>query len=118
MVSLDWEQVVIDAADPDALGNWWALALDWVVVGDDLEEMEIRSDPDRTPGLLFIRVPEMKAGKNRLHFDFRPVDQAGEVARLEALGATRIDIAQGEQTWVVMADPEGNEFCILRPIPQ
>jgi hypothetical protein len=53
--------------------------------------------------------------KNRLHFDFRPDDQAFEVARLEALGATRVDVGQGaESTWVVLADPEGNEFCVLR----
>lgn len=52
--------------------------------------------------------------KNRLHFDLRPDDQAAEVARVEALGARKVDIGQGNQTWIVMADPEGNEFCILR----
>ena len=62
-----------------------------------------------------LRVPEEKAVKNRLHLDLRPKDQAAEVARLEALGARRVDIGQGtDKTWVVMADPEGNEFCVLR----
>src|SRR5262249_26254455 len=70
------------------------------------------------PDLLFGRVPEEKAGKNRLHLDLRPDDQAAEVSRLEALGARRVDIGQGtDVSWVVMADPDGNEFCVLRPRP-
>jgi len=67
------------------------------------------------PDLLFLRVAELKSGKNRLHLDLRPVDQAAEVARLERLGALRADVGQGpEVTWVVLADPDGNEFCVLR----
>jgi len=67
--------------------------------------------------LLFLRVPEEKAGKNRLHLDLRPRNQAAEVARLEELGAHRTDVGQGSQaTWVVMSDPDGNEFCVLRPL--
>ncbi len=114
-MSLEWEQVIIDAVDPEALGAWWAEALGWVVLSTDPDECEIRSHPDRTPGLLFVPIREGKTVKNRLHLDFRPDDREAEVSRLEALGATRIDIGQGEQTWVVMADPEGNEFCVLRP---
>ncbi|OSZ59378.1 glyoxalase [Streptomyces pharetrae CZA14] len=113
-MSLVWEQVVVDAADPAALGRWWARALGWTVVNDDAEEFEIRPAPDRLPGLLFIRVPEDKAVKNRLHLDFRPADQRAEVDRLLGLGARHADVGQGEQTWVVLADPEGNEFCVLR----
>ncbi len=115
-VSLEWEQVIVDAADPGALGRWWARALGWVVVNDDPEEFEIRPAPDRTPGLLFSRVPEHKTLKNRLHLDFRPEDQQAEVARLLGLGATHADVGQGDETWVVLADPEGNEFCVLRAV--
>jgi Glyoxalase-like domain len=104
----------MDARDPVSLGRWWAEALGWVVVNDDVEEFEIRPEPDRTPGLLFELVPETKTGKNRLHLDFRPTDQDAEVERLLSLGATRADIGQGDVSWVVLADPEGNEFCILR----
>ena len=65
--------------------------------------------------ILFIQVPEDKAVKNRLHLDLRPDDQAAEVARFEQLGARHVDVGQTpEHTWVVLADPEGNEFCILR----
>jgi hypothetical protein len=64
----------------------------------------------------FFRVPEGKAVKNRLHLDLRPEDQAAEVDRLLALGARKVDIGQGSPTWVVLADPEGNEFCILRAL--
>ena len=64
-----------------------------------------------------MRVPEDKAVKNRLHLDLRPLDQAAEVARLEGLGARRIDIGQRDTSWVVMADPDGNEFCVLRALP-
>jgi hypothetical protein len=112
-MTLEWEQVIVDAADPGALGRWWATALEWVVVNDEPEEFEIRPAPDRLPGLLFVRVPEPKRLKNRLHFDFRPDDRDAAVARLLDLGATRADIGQGEQSWVVLSDPEGNEFCVL-----
>jgi hypothetical protein len=84
-----------------------------VVVNDHPEEFEIRPAPDQVPGLLFVPVPERKTLKNRLHLDFRPEDQQAEVARLLELGATHAEIGQGDETWVVLADPEGNEFCVL-----
>jgi hypothetical protein len=113
-VSLEWEQTNVDAKDPASLGRWWQQALRWVVVNDDPDEFEIRPASDRLPGLLFVAVPESKTVKNRIHLDFRPDDQDLEVDRLLALGASRVDVGQGEQTWVVLADPEGNEFCVLR----
>jgi hypothetical protein len=112
-MGLEWEQTIVDARDPVALGRWWREALGWVVVNDDPEEFEIRPAPDQVPGLLFVSVLEPKEVKNRLHLDFRPDDRDGEVERMLALGASRADIGQGEQSWVVLADPEGNEFCIL-----
>ncbi|GAA0659054.1 VOC family protein [Kitasatospora atroaurantiaca] len=112
-MGLEWEQVVVDAADPAALGRWWAGALGWAVVNDADDEFEIRPAPDRLPGIVFVPVPEAKKLKNRLHLDFRPDSQAAEVERLLALGARRADVGQGRQTWVVLADPEGNEFCVL-----
>ena len=114
-MTLEWEQTIVASRDPAALGRWWQEALEWVIVNDDPEEFEIRPEPDRLPGLLFVAVPEPKTQKNRLHFDFRPDDQDREVARLLALGASRADVGQGDQPWVVLADPEGNEFCILSP---
>jgi Glyoxalase-like domain len=113
-MALEWEQVIVNAADPGALGRWWATALEWVVVDDDPEAFEIRPERERLPGLLFVRVPEPKTIKNRLHLDFRPDDQDAAVARLLDLGATHADVGQGEQPWVVLSDPEGNEFCVLR----
>lgn len=112
-MALEWEQTTIDSHDPGALGRWWHRALGWVVVHDDPQEFEIRSSPDRLPGLLFVSVPERKSIKNRLHLDFRPDDRDAEVERLIGLGATRVDIGQGERSWVVLTDPEGNEFCVL-----
>ena len=113
-MTLEGEQIIVDSDDPEALGRWWREALDWVVVNDDPAEYEIRPEPDRMPGMLFVRVPEKKTLKNRLHLDFRPHDQAAEVARLLELGATRADIGQADDVyWVVLADPEGNEFCVL-----
>ncbi len=112
-MSLEWEQTIVDANVPASLGSWWREALGWVIVNEDPEEFEIRPAADRFPGLLFVRVDEAKATKNRHHLDFRPDDQAREVTRLLNLGASRLDIGQGRQTWVVLADPEGNEFCIL-----
>ncbi|MBV2353031.1 VOC family protein [Streptomyces sp. J2-1] len=112
-MTLEWEQVIVDAADPEGLGRWWAGALGWVVVNDEPDEFEIRPAPDRLPGLLFVRGTLPKTEKNRLHLDFRPDDRNAEVGRLLALGARHADIGQGEQPWVVLADPEGNEFCVL-----
>ena len=112
-MGLEWEQVIVDATDPGELGRWWQQALDWVVVNDDPGEFEIRPTAVQLPGLLFVSVPEQRTVKNRLHLDFRPDDQAAEVDRLVELGATRADIGQGAQPWVVLRDPEGNEFCVL-----
>jgi len=113
-VSLQWEQVVIDAADPVALGQWWAAALGWVVVNDDPNAFEIQREPDQLPGMIFLPVGDAKpSSKNRLHLDFRPDNQEFEVERLTGLGARRVEIGQGDVSWVVLADPEDNEFCVL-----
>jgi hypothetical protein len=115
-MALEWEQVIVDSGDPVALGRWWAEALGWVVVDESPDEIEIRPEHDRLPGLLFGSTPDAKTVKNRLHLDFRPDDQEAEVARLLALGARHADVGQsGEEPWVVLADPEGNEFCVLAP---
>ncbi len=103
------------------LGAWWAEALGWRVTfeADDevvLEPPEGSPEDGVAPDLLFLKVPEAKTVKNRIHLDLRPDDQDAEVARLEGLGATRVDIGQGEVSWVVMADPAGNEFCVLSPL--
>lgn len=112
-MSLEWEQVIVHSVDPVALGQWWAKALGWVVVYASDDEFEIRPEPDRLPGLDFVRIGEDKKVKGRLHLDFRPEDQAAEVARLVAHGAQRADVGQPDQSWVVLTDPEGNEFCVL-----
>ncbi|MCS5734294.1 VOC family protein [Herbiconiux daphne] len=126
-MSLRWEQVVVDSRDPLALATWWSEALNWPITyqsepgdadepGGDVEiEIEIAPDAATHPSLLFIAVPEQKSVKNRLHLDFIPDDQAAEVERLLAMGASRADVGQGDDvTWVVLTDPEGNEFCVLR----
>ena len=125
-MTLVWEQVIVDSADPIALGRWWAEALGWMIVDEDVDDpdgpfLEIRPTPDQLPGLLFGASSDAKTTKNRLHLDFRPDDHDAEVERFLALGATRADVGQtGAEPWVVLADPEGNEFCILssrRPAP-
>ncbi|MFI5779308.1 VOC family protein [Nocardia sp. NPDC051570] len=71
------------------------------------------------PNMMFVRVPDPKSGKNRLHFDICPIDsdQETELNRLQALGAARVDVGQGDgRAWVVLADPEGNEFCLSRSL--
>ncbi|MEU1516301.1 VOC family protein [Streptomyces sp. NPDC005811] len=112
-MTLEWEQVIVDCHDPVALGRWWADALGWAVVNNAPDEYEIRPAPDRLPGLLFVPVSESKQVKNRLHLDFRPLDQRAEVSRLLSMGARHADVGQGEQPWVTLTDPEGNEFCVL-----
>lgn len=83
-------------------------------MNDEATEFEIRPAADRLPGLIFVPVAEAKVVKNRLHLDFRPDDQVAEVQRLIEMGASRVNVGQREETWVVLADPEGNEFCVLR----
>jgi hypothetical protein len=128
-MSIRWYSVVVDCHDIKAQSRWWAEALDWRIVFESEDEVgvvpphaldETRDIPlaEQGPGLVFLHVPEGKAVKNRLHIDLAPPpdgDQEAEVRRLEALGATRVDVGQdpATATWVVMADPEGNEFCVL-----
>jgi predicted enzyme related to lactoylglutathione lyase len=112
----------VDARNPKALAQFWAEALGWQV-GEGVNDVEVwiereLNDPNKTgfPDILFLKNSDRKQGKNRLHLDLRPDDQAAEVARLEKLGAKQIDIGQSAEptcTWIVMADPEGNEFCVL-----
>jgi catechol 2,3-dioxygenase-like lactoylglutathione lyase family enzyme len=122
-------EVIIDCLDLDRMVAFWSAALGyerahagdgWValrVPGSDISEEGLRSAP-QPPAVALVVVPEAKEGKNRVHVDLTPVDrsQAEEVSRLEDLGAVRIDIGQRDVTWVVMADPEGNEFCVMSEI--
>jgi hypothetical protein len=112
----------IDTPDPSALAAFWEQALGWRRTFNEPDEVCIEPpegsrEDGVVPDLLFLRVPETKAAKNRLHIDLRPEDQTAEVERLEQLGAKRADVGQrGDATWIVMADPQGNEFCVLRPL--
>lgn len=110
--------LTIDCSDPRLLAEFWSQALGWEIDFADAHEIAISAAGDQSdavPDLLFLRVPDAKQVKNRLHLDLRPDDRDAEVARLESLGASRVEIGQvGDESWVVMADPEGNEFCILR----
>jgi len=114
-MAVEWEQVVVAALDPAALGQWWCDVLGWVVVDDTPPVFEIQPQPDQFPGMMFLPVGDAKESKNRLHIDLRPDDQAAEVERITAMGASRVDVGQGDVSWVVLADPEGNEFCVLQP---
>jgi hypothetical protein len=120
-MSLTIQCVAVDCHDPGPLATFWAEALGWRVTYETDDEWVIEpakgSRQDGVvPDLIFLRVPDEKAVKNRLHLDLRPAERDAEVERLVGLGARRVDIGQGEQTWVVLADPEGNEFCVLRAL--
>jgi predicted enzyme related to lactoylglutathione lyase len=112
-------QVVCDANDMAALSGFWSTALGWSVTYEDANEVCIQP-PDGEPGieLIWVPVPEPKTVKNRVHLDLASAsleEQAEIVARFESLGARRVDIGQGDVPFVVLADPEGNEFCVLEP---
>ncbi|MCH0562860.1 MULTISPECIES: VOC family protein [unclassified Streptomyces] len=117
-------ELAIDCADPRALARFWCAVLDYEV--QDEEDGLVTIGPPEVPGggngrgpvppaLTFARVPEGKTVKNRIHLDVSPADreQDEEVRRLLGLGARRADVGRGEESWVVLADPEGNEFCVL-----
>lgn len=109
-----WYSVVVDCRDPRAQAQWWSAVLDLPVIHDTGDELCVAAE-GQMPELTFVLVPEEKAIKNRLHIDLAPDDQDAEVERILGLGATRVDVGQGDQPWVVLADPEGNEFCVLTP---
>lgn len=125
---------MVESTDHRALAHWWATALGWQVwIETDHEAVsvppwagELDELPDRVgatsfhrvpPGMVFVPVDHQKSGKNRLHWDFAPHtsdDRDAEIDRLVGLGATIIDVGQPEEaTWTVLADPGGNEFCVL-----
>lgn len=115
--------VVIDAADPLALARFWAELLDWRVSRVDHPEVDVTPPPDDGSAfdLSFVQVAEPKTRKNRLHLDLSsaaPDQQVVLVERALSLGATRADVGQRNVPWIVLADPEGNEFCVLEPRPE
>jgi hypothetical protein len=111
-------ELVIDCADPARVAEFWARVLDYEVIDRGPQgEVEISGTLNSAPTLVFVPVPESKTVKNRVHIDVNPTgtDQDTELERLLALGARRVDVGQtSDVSWVVLADPEGNEFCLLR----
>ncbi|WP_432129238.1 VOC family protein [Streptomyces sp. bgisy082] len=121
-------ELTVDCHAPERLAAFWCEVLDFTVIDRSEDQVEIGSwvptvedvrARQMPPTLVFIRVPEGKAVKNRLHLDVSPIDRSteDEVIRLLGLGATTVDVGQGPgRSWVVMADPEGNEFDVLRTL--
>ncbi len=129
-MSLKWYTLVIDCHDVAAQARWWAAAMDWQIVYEADDEVVIIPgwvDPQNVgdipweqqgPGMVFVPVREAKTLKNRLHIDLAPhtsQDREAEIQRLLEAGATRVEVGQDTEdvTWTVLADPEGNEFCVL-----
>jgi predicted enzyme related to lactoylglutathione lyase len=110
--------VVVDCADPRGLARFWSEAMDWTLHEATDDHARLRSAGGAGPYLELVRTPGGTTVGNRVHLDLVPYrgdDQAAEVARLQTLGATLADVGQGDVSWVVLADPEGNEFCVLAP---
>ncbi|MEV5901052.1 VOC family protein [Streptomyces sp. NBC_00015] len=110
--------IVIDAHDLSGLARFWAEALGWRILSEREREVVIGADQTAPVGICFMPVSDRKAVKNRLHLDLTaPAEEReAEIERLLALGARRADVGQsGEESWTVLADPEGNEFCVVRP---
>ena len=114
-MAISWFSLDVDARDPAELARWWARVLDYKVAWEEDGYVAIARDDRTHPGLMFNRVVGEKSEKNRLHLDLNPDDHESEVERLLSLGATRVDIGQGEVPWAVLADSEGNEFCVMTP---
>lgn len=114
VVASSWYSIVVDCHNPAALARWWAHVLDYQLIYEAPDEVVVVDRDRASPGLVFVPVPEGKSAKNRVHIDLNPDDQSSEVTRLMELGAKRAEVGQGEgKGWVVLADPEGNEFCVL-----
>lgn len=110
--------ITFDCENPAVPAEFWSKALDWPITIANDEEVVVE-DPNGGADLLFLRNPDKRIVKNRIHLDLRPEDQDAEVKRLEALGAKKIEIGQSadpDTSWVVMEDTEGNLFCVLRAL--
>ena len=110
--------IVVDARDLPTLAHFWAEALRWQILSVRENEVVIGPHESAPVGMCFMPVREAKVVKNRLHLDLTttPDDREAKIERLIALGARRVNIGQtGEESWTVLADPEGNEFCVVRP---
>jgi predicted enzyme related to lactoylglutathione lyase len=110
--------IVIDTHDLPRLARFWTEALGWKVLSEREREIVIGTDENAPVGICFMPVTDEKAVKNRVHLDITTSaeDRDREIERLLALGAQRADIGQtGKESWTVLADPEGNEFCVIRP---
>ncbi|MDH6451106.1 MULTISPECIES: VOC family protein [unclassified Streptomyces] len=110
--------VVVDSVDPRAMARFWGEALDWTLHEVTDEQARLRSGAGVGPYLEFLRTPDVKTVPDRVHLDLLPYagdDKAAEVARLRALGATDLDLGQGDVPWTCLSDPEGHEFCVLAP---
>jgi predicted enzyme related to lactoylglutathione lyase len=121
-VACRFTELVVDCRDQHRLGEFWSAVLGYRISdrsdGPEHFYVELEGPPGAGPSILLLRTADTKTTKNRLHIDVNATDrdQDAEVERVLALGASRVDIGQGEQTWVVLADPEGNEFCVLREV--
>jgi predicted enzyme related to lactoylglutathione lyase len=110
--------IVIDTHDLPGLARFWTQALGWRVLSERDQEIVIGPAENAPVGICFMPVTDVKTVKNRVHLDLTTsvVDRDAEISRLLTLGARRVDIGQtGQESWTVLADPEGNEFCVVRP---
>ena len=110
--------IVIDAHDLPKLARFWTQALGWKVLSKREREIVIGTDENAPVGICFMPVTDQKIVKNRVHLDIttEAQDRDQEIDRLLGLGAQHADVGQtGEESWTVLADPEGNEFCVIRP---
>jgi predicted enzyme related to lactoylglutathione lyase len=117
-VTVSLHHIVIDSHDLPAQARFWTRVLDWRILSEREREIVIGVDENAPVGICLMPVTDRKQVKNRLHLDLTPgpAGRDAEVDRIVALGARRVDIGQaGTESWIVLADPEGNEFCILRP---
>jgi predicted enzyme related to lactoylglutathione lyase len=118
IVPLRPHHIVFDAHDLPALARFWAAVLDWKILSEREDEIVVGADVTSPIGLCFMPVTDDKAVKNRVHLDLTTSgeDRGAEIARVLSLGAREVDIGQtGLESWSVFADPEGNEFCVVRP---
>jgi hypothetical protein len=122
LMAVSLHHIVIDAHDLPGLARFWTEVLDWRVLSEREREIVIGTDEHAAIGICFMPATDVKSVKNRVHLDLNPGTNVGpsereaEIERILGLGARHVDIGQtGDESWTVLADPEGNEFCVLRP---
>ncbi|BCJ78148.1 glyoxalase [Catellatospora sp. IY07-71] len=116
-MGLRWQGTAVDAGDPARLARWWAEVLHFQILEERPDAVSIAPDQGEYPGMMFVRAPDAKVGRNRLPLELDSEDLVSDIERLMDMGARHVPAQPAGAGWTLLADPEGNEFRLFPPRP-